>query len=533
MPPAPHPANEAERLAALRSYAILDTDCEAGFDILAGLAARLTGCPIALVSLVDARRQWCKARHGWEASETPRDLALCAHAILDPRHPLVVADATLDVRFADNALVTGPLGVRFYAGMPLVDPAGHALGTLCVIDRVPRAIAPEALETLAGLARAVMATLELRRALGRERATALAAEGRFARVIENSPDALLLTGPDGRIELASGPVERMFGYDRGELQGRVLELLIPERFRREHLDLRTHFGGDTTSRMMNERGDLLGLRKDGTELPLEIGLNPIDINGQAMVLAVLIEITARRAAEQEMERQHRELERSNADLEEFAYAASHDLKAPLRAIAHLAQWIGEDIGASASAETLDNLKLLQGRATRLQVLLDGLLAYSRVGHVDSPVEDVDVGEMVRDVAALLAPPPGFVIASAGEMPVLRTHRTPLRVVLENLIGNALKHHDRAAGCVTVAMRMAGGVAEFRVGDDGPGIPPRFHERIFTIFQTLASRDEMESSGIGLAIVKKKVLVHGGEIRVESAPPARGTTFVFTWREAPA
>jgi signal transduction histidine kinase len=181
----------------------------------------------------------------------------------------------------------------------------------------------------------------------------------------------------------------------------------------------------------------------------------------------------------------------------------------------------------------DNLKLLQGRATRLQVLLDELLAYSRVGRVGSPVEDVDIAEVVRDVAALLAPPAGFVVACEGEMPVLRTHRTPLRVVLENPIGNALKHHDRAAGRVTVAMRMADGVVEFRVGDDGPGIPPRFHNRFFAMFQTLANRDSVESSGIGLAIVKKMVLRHGGEVRVESAPPARGATFVFTWRDAAA
>jgi signal transduction histidine kinase len=119
------------------------------------------------------------------------------------------------------------------------------------------------------------------------------------------------------------------------------------------------------------------------------------------------------------------------------------------------------------------------------------------------------------------------------MPVLRTHRTPLRVVLENLIGNALKHHGCAAGRVTVAMRMADGIAEFRVSDDGPGIAPWFHDRIFAIFQTPASRDAVESSGIGLAIVERKVLRHGGEIRVEGAPPAHGTTFIFTWREAAA
>jgi signal transduction histidine kinase len=229
--------------------------------------------------------------------------------------------------------------------------------------------------------------------------------------------------------------------------------------------------------------------------------------------------------------QRYELERSNADLEEFAYIASHDLKAPLRAISHLAEWIGEDIEATASAETLDNLRLLRSRVTRLQLLLDGLLAYSRVGRAQVEVEAVEVAALVEDVVALLAPPPGFTVACDSGMPRLRTHRTPLRVVLENLIGNALKHHDRAEGRISVAMRLADGVAEFRVSDDGPGIPARFHDRIFQIFQTLASRDDVEASGIGLAIVKKKVQGHGGRIRVESVPPARGASFVFTWCEA--
>ena len=165
------------------------------------------------------------------------------------------------------------------------------------------------------------------------------------------------------------------------------------------------------------------------------------------------------------------------------------------------------------------------------MLLDGLLAYSRVGHTNLTVEDVDIGEVVREVVAMLAPPPGFVIACEGAMPVIRTHRVPIQVVLENLIGNALKHHDRTEGRITVSVRPVDGATEFRITDDGPGIAPQFHDRIFLMFQTLASRDDVESSGIGLAIVKKKVQTHGGRIWVESAPPARGTTFGFTWKES--
>jgi PAS domain S-box-containing protein len=359
----------------------------------------------------------------------------------------------------------------------------------------------------------------------------LPAEDSFARVVEASPSALVLAGQSGQIEMVNRQTERMFGHKRSALIGEPLELLLPQRFRHRHVELRNGFLADMSTRMMGEGRDLFGLRKDGTEFPLEIGLNPITIDGELMVLAAIIDVTARRNIELEKEQQRQELARSNADLEEFAYAASHDLKAPLRAIAHLVQWIGEDIAATASPETLENLKLLRGRATRLQLLLDGLLAYSRVGHTRTTVEDVDIAEVVQDIVAMLAPPPGFIVACEGTMAVIRTHRMPIRVVLENLVGNGLKHHDRNEGRITVSMRQIDSATEFRVTDDGPGIEPRFHDRIFTIFQTLAGRDDVDSSGIGLAIVKKKVLAHGGRIWIESAPPARGSTFAFTWKEA--
>ena len=258
------------------------------------------------------------------------------------------------------------------------------------------------------------------------------------------------------------------------------------------------------------------------------------------MIGVSLDVTTRKQIEARQElllaenqQQRLELERSNGDLERFAYAASHDLKAPLRAISHLAQWISEDIAATASLDTAENLRLMLGRVARMQRLLDGLLAYSRVGHTHTVAENTDIAEVVADVVAMLAPPPGFVVACEGEMAVIRTHRVPIQTVLGNLIGNGLKHHDRAEGRITVAMRRLDGMTEFRVSDDGPGIPPQFHERIFEIFQTLASRDDVDTSGIGLAIVKKKVETHFGQIWIESAPPARGSTFIFTWKETAA
>ncbi len=157
------PVDEAERLAALRTYDVLDTPSEEAFDDLTRIASRVCGTPIALISLVDADRQWFKSRVGLEADETPRNMAFCAHAILRPKDVLIVPDSSLDERFHDNPLVTGAPHVRFYAGAPLVTPGGRALGTLCVIDQKPRELDPVQRELLSVLSRQVVTQLELRR----------------------------------------------------------------------------------------------------------------------------------------------------------------------------------------------------------------------------------------------------------------------------------------------------------------------------------------------------------------------------------
>ena len=161
MPAAPLPPDEPQRLAALRRYELLDSASEPSYDEIVALAAQLCGAPIALVSLVDEHRQWFKAKVGIAAAETPRDAAFCAHTILGDE-PMVVEDARADARFADNPLVTGDPGIRFYAGAPLRTADGHALGALCVIDRQPRTLTPLQRGALATLARQVVAHAELR-----------------------------------------------------------------------------------------------------------------------------------------------------------------------------------------------------------------------------------------------------------------------------------------------------------------------------------------------------------------------------------
>lgn len=247
-------------------------------------------------------------------------------------------------------------------------------------------------------------------------------------------------------------------------------------------------------------------------------------------LQLVEEIEDRSAAQAQLFRSVTELRRSNEELDNFAYGASHDLKAPLRGIRNLAEWIASDMKDDAAPATLENLALLHNRVDRLDMLLDSLLQYSRVGRAGAQPENIDVRELIEEITDYIAPGAGFTVTWSSAPLIVRTSKAPLEQVLRNLIGNGLKHNGAETGTVNVSARDLGTAIEIRVEDDGPGIAPAFHERIFQMFQTLKSRDEVEGSGMGLAIVKKSVEGHGGTIRVESAPPHRGTAFVFTWKK---
>lgn len=224
------------------------------------------------------------------------------------------------------------------------------------------------------------------------------------------------------------------------------------------------------------------------------------------------------------------LKMQNEELKRFSYAVSHDLKAPLRAIFRLSEWIEEDLAGRMDDGTRKNMQTLRARIFRLEALIDGLLQYSKVGRVHVSVEPVDVHSMLKEIIGSLNPPPHITIAIVGEMPVFNTKRMLLRQVFVQLISNAIKFNESTQGIVEIGVSDAGNSFEFYVRDNGVGIDPAQHQRIFEIFQTLNPRDKVEGTGVGLAIVKKSVEHMQGHISLESEP-AKGSRFVFTWPKA--
>ncbi len=317
----------------------------------------------------------------------------------------------------------------------------------------------------------------------------------------------------GIVVLSNRKFEQQFGYSRDELIGQPIEVLIPDRFRRLHSELRTGFLASPIGRTMGAGRDLFGLRKDGLEFPIEIGLNPIMSQHGPLTLAGVIDISQRKRAETAILAQNENLIRSNAELEQFAYVASHDLQEPLRMVASYTQLLSERYRGKLDEKADKYIFYAMDGVQRMQSLVRDLLAYSRVSAKEHFRKPVDMAVLLRTVLERLSAliQGGKARIRLGDLPSVDGDETEFGQVFQNLIANAIKF--RAGDHIDVAIdaRRQGAEWVFSVADNGIGIDPRYHQRIFQMFQRLHERDKYEGNGIGLAIAKKIVERHGGRI----------------------
>ena len=354
------------------------------------------------------------------------------------------------------------------------------------------------------------------------------AEDKFRMAVESSPSGMVMVDGSGTIILVNTETERLFGYRREELIGQSIDLLVPLRVRRNHPQYRHDFHTNPSSRLMGVGRDLYGLRKDGSEFPVEVGLNPIHTPDGLRILSAVVDITSRKAAEQAIAEQTLELQRSNAELEQFAYVASHDLQEPLRMVASYTELLGQRYGGKLDDRADKYIRYAVDGARRMQQLVNDLLAYSRVGTQGRPFQPTDSSVVLlyvlKGMRAVIKKSGADI--QYGELPVVNADDVQLSQLFQNLIGNAIKFRADRPPRICISAKSNNGDWVFSVEDNGIGIDKQYSDRIFQMFQRLHERDKYEGSGIGLAIAKKIVERHGGRIWLDSEP-GNGSTFYFT------
>ncbi|MCB0211392.1 MAG: PAS domain-containing protein, partial [Anaerolineae bacterium] len=373
-----------------------------------------------------------------------------------------------------------------------------------------------------------------------------ASEDRFRRAIVEAPFPILTHAEDGEVVMISKVVTELTGYTAEEIS--TVEAWVTQAYQKE---MRSHVkkGIDKLYKLEHrlDEGEFEVTTKQGEKRIWHFHSAPlgIDEKGRQLIISMASDVTKRKEFEQALQKNQQRLKELNEtleqrvverteeltriinDLDQFAYVASHDLKTPLRAIDNLAAWITEDAADRLPEASKEHLEKMRDRVHRMEALLNDLLAYSRAGRSKEEIEDIDTGELVTDIVSMLALPKQFTVDIQADMPHLRTNRPLLEMVLRNLIDNAIKHHDQPNGRIMISAQQTDKDIEFVITDDGPGIDPAFHQRIFQIFQTLQAKDKTGGSGVGLAIVKKIIEARGGNITVESST-GQGATFRFTW-----
>lgn len=351
-------------------------------------------------------------------------------------------------------------------------------------------------------------------------------ETKYKTIFNISPEAIVLTNEKGEIIDLNNRSEDWLGYTSDELKDKPINEMPFLDDEARHIVYRKF-----VSRSKGEKIEPYELKFIARSGECRTGLilaSPIfDSNGTFRgELIVIPDITERIAAESKQQDLMRELENANTELKEFAYVVSHDLKAPLRAINALASWISSDYAESFDDDGKEQMALLISRVNRMHNLIDGILQYSRVGRIREAKQQINLQKSLPEIIDSLAPPEQITIDIETELPIVHFEPTRINQVFQNLLSNAIKFNDKEIGHIGIGCKDEADHWEFYVRDNGPGIPQQHHQQIFKIFQTLQSKDEYESTGIGLTSVKKIITLYGGHIWVESAE-GEGATFRFT------
>ncbi len=514
---APIPADEVLRLADLHELAVLDTPPEPRFDRITQAAQRLFGVPTALVSLVDSERQWFKSHSGLCATETPRNISFCGHAIHADR-PFVIPDASADERFADNPLVAGELHLRFYAGIPLKSRNGRALGTLCLIDYQPRQMSADDLLLLADLGAWAERELNLQELeAANDRAEVSARQLRV--VLDSAADAIIAVDEQLAIHTFNFAAGQMFGRSENEMRGNSLAALLPAAAIDQLRDgIRSLMATHQLHLVLPPGLELVSC--DGCSFRADIRLGRTDIKGRSCFTLIIRDVTA----------QH-ELDAMKSA---FVATVSHELRTPLTSIRGAVRLLATMPEAQhAARERL--LDIADQNCTRLSQMVDDILDLEKMAHgqlgMDRKVQQA--APWVRNALLTMqtyAESLGVSLrldAQATDADtVCRMDNGRITQVMVNLLSNAIKFSPRGSQ-VLARIERVGSRVRLSVIDQGAGIPDAFRPRIFQRFSQAGARNVrgQSGSGLGLAICKAIVEQHGGHIGFDSTVGAGSTFYI--------
>lgn len=340
-------------------------------------------------------------------------------------------------------------------------------------------------------------------------------------VISSIADLIVVMDIEEKIILINEPGCKLLGFTYAdELIGKSLK----EIFEGDPFDE----AADSENKYLVKNIEKYIITKDNRKVPVLFSTSLLKNKAGKMggVIGIARDISEKKQNEDKTKEYMRHLERVNKELDQFAYVVSHDLKAPLRAIANLSGWIEEDLGSTLSEDIKKNMNTLRGRVHRMEALINGILSYSRSTRSKVEIGKVDVGLLLDDILEGILISEKFSVIKKVQMPEIVNNKIWIEQIFSNLISNAIKHHDKPVGKIEINYTEEAAFHKFSVSDDGPGIPKEFQEKVFTIFQTLEARDKVENTGVGLSIVKKIIEEQQGKIWIESEA-GKGTSFIFT------
>lgn len=342
---------------------------------------------------------------------------------------------------------------------------------------------------------------------------------RLQSIFESAPNGMIVVAPSGEILQANATASAIFRYD--DLIGHSIEDLVPRDDRPEHRMRRADYSARPVKRMMGDRRDLFGLCQDGTSVPVEIGLNPVSGSDSGEIIASIVDISERREYEHRIQQHNAALERSNKELEEFAFIASHDLREPLRKIISFSRLLMSNDYGQFTREGEEFTNYIVSAAERMRELLDSLLSYSRITSHGKSFAKTRLNEVIEEVQSdlQLSIDEASATVDVGQLADIDADSSQLRQLMQNLINNALKyrHQERPLRIQIRGKKLRNGHYRLSVSDNGIGFDPRYNDQVFEVFKRLHGRSEYPGTGMGLAICRKIVERHGGVIQAEGSP----------------